>query len=72
MIMIFPFQLLYPPRPEKRYTVESFIRNKYTALLLWARLPPTTPSTTDHSIDDGVHRTIITESSLVDCMGNTE
>ena len=33
---------------------------------------PDLPFTTDHDIDDGVHRTAVSESSLVDRMGNTD
>ena len=36
------------------------------------RFEPDLPSTTDRDIDDGVHRTAVSESSLVDRVGNTD
>ena len=35
-------------------------------------LEPDLPSTTDRDMDDGVHRTAVSESSLVDHVGNTD
>ena len=70
MITTFPFQLLYPPRPVKRYVCLSstplemevepycFEPDRESDL-------PSTISPTDRDIDDGVHPTAVSESSLV-------
>ena len=67
--MTFPFQLLYPPRPVKRYACR--VRQLEMEVRPY-RFKPDLPSTTDRDIDDGVHRTAVSESSLVDRVGNTD
>ena len=36
------------------------------------RFEPVLPPITDHDTDDGVHYTAVSESSFVDCVGNTD